>query len=592
MRRNGRFERLTLRRRGMTRLKRRFKTSLLVILLATFCEFGVTKTAHAQTAPTKTFLETLARAEARTNARQWVEAATSWEQVIEHNPVEGRFWFQLADARYQAREFRKAIPAYEKVIELGWGIPANAAYNIACGYALLGEKEASLNWLERAFQMGFRNLENARRDADLELLRDDPRFRRIVALPELSRMSRDEGWRYDLALLAREVKRVGYAPLLNQTGGTIDTAVKNLHDSVPKLTDIQIIIEMTKLMRKVGDGHTGLLPTHPEFQPTLPVQFYLFQEGLFIIAADPKYKELLGAQVLRFQEQTIDNIIRALDPLISRDNENPIWTRQRAPYLMRNLPLLNGLGLISSPAEVSLTIRALDGAERVVKLMTDTSQPNIWNVKPHPATWVGLPQTLAAPLPLYLKNAAAPYWFEHLAENKLVYFQFNSVRNDRNEPFAQFVARLLKFIDENAVEGLMIDLRWNNGGNTGLAPSLIQGLIRHDKINRRGKLFVIIGRRTFSAAQNTATYLEQQTNAIFVGEPTGSSPNFVGEEDFFTLPYSKLQANVSELFWQSSWPGDRRIWIAPLLYTPPTFAAYRANRDLALEAILDYRRAQ
>jgi hypothetical protein len=195
-------------------------------------------------------------------------------------------------------------------------------------------------------------------------------------------------------------------------------------------------------------------------------------------------------------------------------------------------------------------------------------------------------------LPLYLKNAAAPYWFEHLAEARLVYFQFNSVRNDREEPFAQFVARLLKFIDDNAVEGLVIDLRWNNGGNTALAPPLIQGLIRHDKINRRGKLFVIIGRRTFSAAQNTATFLEQQTNAIFVGEPTGSSPNFVGEEEFFTLPYSKLPANVSELFWQSSWPSDLRTWISPLLYTPPTFAAYRANRDLALEAIRDYRRVQ
>jgi hypothetical protein len=47
-----------------------------------------------------------------------------------------------------------------------------------------------------------------------------------------------------------------------------------------------------------------------------------------------------------------------------------------------------------------------------------------------------------------------------------------------------------------------------------------------------------------------------------------------------------LQVNVSDLYWQSSWPTDYRTWIAPQLYRPPTFAAYRANRDLALEAIL------
>ena len=44
--------------------------------------------------------------------------------------------------------------------------------------------------------------------------------------------------------------------------------------------------------------------------------------------------------------------------------------------------------------------------------------------------------------------------------------------------------------------------------------------------------------------------------------------------------------NVSDLYWESSWPMDHRAWIAPELYTPPTFQAYRANRDPAMEAIL------
>jgi hypothetical protein len=47
-----------------------------------------------------------------------------------------------------------------------------------------------------------------------------------------------------------------------------------------------------------------------------------------------------------------------------------------------------------------------------------------------------------------------------------------------------------------------------------------------------------------------------------------------------------MQVNISHLAWQGSLPQDRRIWIAPLIYIPPTFAAYRANRDPVLEAIL------
>jgi hypothetical protein len=107
-------------------------------------------------------------------------------------------------------------------------------------------------------------------------------------------------------------------------------------------------------------------------------------------------------------------------------------------------------------------------------------------------------------------------------------------------------------------------------------------------VNQRGKLFVIIGRRTFSAAQNAATLFERHTEAIFVGEPTGSNPNFIGEGITLTLPYSKVIASVSDLYWQSGWPKDKRKWIAPLLYTPPSFAAFRVNRDLAMEAILAY----
>ena len=168
----------------------------------------------------------------------------------------------------------------------------------------------------------------------------------------------------------------------------------------------------------------------------------------------------------------------------------------------------------------------------------------------------------------------------------MVYLQWNAVVNDKAESLRQFTDRLFKYINDNDIDKLVIDLRWNNGGNTMLVPHFINSIIRNDKINQRGNLFVITGRRTFSAAQNLATYLEQRTNSIFVGEPTGSNPNFVGEEDFITLPYSQLAMNVSDLFWQSSWPGDHRKWIAPSVYTPPTFKAYNENRDESLEAIL------
>ena len=183
---------------------------------------------------------------------------------------------------------------------------------------------------------------------------------------------------------------------------------------------------------------------------------------------------------------------------------------------------------------------------------------------------------------------ARPTGSTYLAESQTVYFQFNRVRDDPEESLAAFTARVFRFIDEHPVEKLVLDLRWNNGGNTFLELPLLHSLIGCAKINQRGKLFVITGRRTFSAAQNGASLIERHTEALFAGEPTGASPNFVGESIPFVLPYSKLTGTISDLYWQSAWAMDYRTWIAPDLYTPPTFAAYAANRDPALEAILTY----
>ena len=105
-----------------------------------------------------------------------------------------------------------------------------------------------------------------------------------------------------------------------------------------------------------------------------------------------------------------------------------------------------------------------------------------------------------------------------------------------------------------------------------------------------GKLFVIVGRGTFSAAMGLSIDLERHTKAIFVGEPTGSSLNAIGEMNPVTLPYSKMSGSIASVGGGNS--ADTRTWIAPRLYTPLSFEAYRAKRDPALEAIVAYGRGR
>ncbi len=166
-----------------------------------------------------------------------------------------------------------------------------------------------------------------------------------------------------------------------------------------------------------------------------------------------------------------------------------------------------------------------------------------------------------------------------------MYAQINAVANAGDETMAAFCSRLFATTDSVAAERLVIDLRLNNSGDNTLNRPCVHDLIRATRVNQSGKLFVIIGRLTFSAAMSLAVDIERNSPAIFVGEPTGASPNHFGETRVLKLPRSGITVLHSTLYWQSSDPRDTRPWIAPSIRAELSSDDYRLNRDPALEAI-------
>ena len=79
--------------------------------------------------------------------------------------------------------------------------------------------------------------------------------------------------------------------------------------------------------------------------------------------------------------------------------------------------------------------------------------------------------------------------------------------------------------------------------------------------------------------------MERDTNCVFAGEPTGTSPNHIGESVPFSLPWSGLTGSISGLYWMNTYAQDKRKWIAPELPAEPTWAAYKEGIDPALELI-------
>ncbi|HLZ75996.1 hypothetical protein [Phenylobacterium sp.] len=432
----------------------------------------------------------------------------------------------------------------------------------------------------------------ARTDDDFATLRGDPDVRALLGLPAPVRPARDEAWRADLRFLAERVEHKAYQPFRSETGNRyvshavysreeFEAAVAKLSADIPGLSDGAIEVALFRLTAGLGDGHTAIEGARTrDFGLTLPLGFYLFDDGLHVIAAAPAYADLVGARVIAFDGVPAADVLARVEPLVSRDNGQ--WVKAMAPTFLRHTPMLHEIGVAKADDKLTLTLETPDGARRTAAVSADFSEPDIWNALPKPAAWRWLGDRSAAD---FQQGNDRPYWQRWDPATRILYVQYNKVADDKAKPLAAFAAELSATIAALPVEKLVIDMRGNNGGDTHLNEPLLAAVAGAGKINRTGHLYVITGRRTYSAAMNAVSYFGRFTKAIFVGEATGGKPNSPGDETIFTLPYSQIAVNVSDRYWQGGWPDDFADTRAPDIEVPVRFADYAAGRDAAMEVI-------
>jgi tetratricopeptide (TPR) repeat protein len=392
-----------------------------------------------------------------------------------------------------------------------------------------------------------------------------------------------ERWRADLRYLAEQLPARHENLFAAMTREQFEQAVRRLDERIPSLTEQQIFVEMTRIVARVEDGHTRILKEEQAgfVIRQYPLSLYLYRDGLFVQAAGPEYARAAGALVTKIGNATTEQAMRVARECQTYDNEMTI--KNRLPSLLTFPEVLYGMGLIEDMESARFVVEK--GGEQIT---LDLKPVPLGSVK----GWVYANAGATAPVPLWLKDPRNNYWFEYLADSKTVYVQYNAVANKRDESVADFFKRVFAFVDANPVDRFVLDIRRNGGGSNPLNLPIVHGLIRHDHINQPGKLFAIIGRGTFSAAVFLTGALDVHTHAIFVGEPTGGKPNHFGGGEgkhSFLLPHSRLTILYSNAFNQRWAAGGDSPWFAPQIGAELTSEDYRANRDPAMEAILNYK---
>ncbi len=398
-------------------------------------------------------------------------------------------------------------------------------------------------------------------------------------LATLSGTPRSEPWRQDLYSLTQaltELPKVHEGAFDILTEDTFEQAVAELNAAIPALEDHKVVVGMMQLLAMLDDAHTRIPYWEWEaFERTsYPLQVQWFSDGLFVTSVQPGYEDLLGLKVAQIGDIASEDALLALLARIV-PHENAYGLRASSSRYLVSPVILHALGLTQDLESGRFVFQ--DAAETLTRYfpampVTDTQE-----------SWI--PALAPSRQPLYLQQPEdVYYWTTYLENSQTLYFQYNVCGEMKDTPFWEFTKDRFAFMEAHAAQRLVIDLRRNDGGRIESIGPILVNLQQYPQFSQQGRLFVLIGGRTFSSAVYLASLIREQTEAIFVGEPTAQGPNFYASPQRFTLSNSGLEVQYPLVYWQSS--EDDAPAIEPDIWVRLSSRDYFSGRDPVLERAL------
>jgi hypothetical protein len=236
-------------------------------------------------------------------------------------------------------------------------------------------------------------------------------------------------WRQDLRYFASEAPKRHKNLFHVMTREQFETAVNLLDQRIPNLTREQIIVELQRIVAMIRDGHTRIqdFPFGPKVGfGSYPIYLYQYKDGLFVQAADPAYKETVGARVVKIGNATTAQAWARVSELVCRDGDNEMSVKAIAPVLLVIPEVLHALGIIDDVNGAPFVFERSGRQETIVlKPAADQFVANHGPTWRKPANWVDARDAATAPTPLWLKDPQNFFWFEYLSQSRTVYVQYN-----------------------------------------------------------------------------------------------------------------------------------------------------------------------
>ena len=378
------------------------------------------------------------------------------------------------------------------------------------------------------------------------------------------------GWREDIAFLERQLPARHGGPAPPEFGRQLRDLAREI-DGLPRGT---AIVRIAAALATFQDSHTEL----PLAQPAAalqryPLVFYQFAEGLHLIAAPDAFRSVLGGRLVAIGGVPSGEVVRRLMPLVAQESD--VEAVHVMPEYLTIPEALHAFGVGDASAEMPFELQLPEG-NRTVHV-----RPAARNQFP---TLVTLRQSAGVKPPLARSRPDTNHWFTLDRDSRVLYLSFASSSDQQGKPsIGSVVSDFFELVDRERPERVVIDLRLNSGGNMEKHAPLLDGIARRPWLRERGRLYVLVGRATYSAGLLLATELRRAASPIMVGETPRGLPNRQGEVKRLTLPRSGLAVSYSSSFHRRAPDLEGRLLPVDIV-VPAGFAAYAAGVDEAYQA--------
>lgn len=362
----------------------------------------------------------------------------------------------------------------------------------------------------------------------------------LIILNVFSQSTNVENWTKDIDFYKTNLEKYHIDLYNNISKVQFEQELQQIKSTLHKKSDTDVIIDLMRLTRKIGDGHTAFslrgVETH-----LFPIEIYKVNKQWRVIKTTKNHKHLLGKIVVEIDGKSINTIEKEVSKVaqyIENDQSKIIRTGE---YLVIS-ELLYGLKLTKN--ELGGNFKFLDDKGKT----SEVSLKAISNKTYYENTEFVNFETVIHEIekPTDLKHDYL--WFSPIKSTSGIYIKFESYPSfEHMEAFGKSV---LNYINKNNIKKIAIDLRNNGGGDFFVGTFLAYYLNLADSIDWKSGVYVLTDKVTFSAATSNASQFRQILNAKIVGEPTGSNPTGYQDMGQFTLPNSGMIVTYSKRFFK------------------------------------------